>query len=157
MTGSTPNCSGTIQFINPGAILTLTGNFLDPATDSGGFWSTFGTALTAAWAQTLADCLNLVYGGVAGWSASNPLGWRAPTANELMTVYDFSLASAPFGNANLVWPAGNMWSSTILKTATTKAFSLAVNTNLSTYGPFAVTAQTSTSGQRPVRSLIYNG
>jgi hypothetical protein len=99
----------------------------------------------------------LTYGGMGGWSANNPLGWRAPMANEAMGIYDFSLASAPFGNANFVWPAGNMWTGTIVKSATTKAFALLTQTAVSTNGPFNATAQTSTNQQRPVRSLIYSG
>jgi hypothetical protein len=148
--------SGTLHVASPGSIIATAGNYIDPST-SGGFWSTFGTGLAATWSTCLSNCLGLTYGGMGGWSANNPLGWRAPMANEAMGIYDFSLASAPFGNANFVWPAGNMWTGTIVKSATTKAFALLTQTAVSTNGPFNATAQTSTNQQRPVRSLIYSG
>ena len=44
--GSAPanNSTGTLHFINPAAIITLTGNCMNSATDSSGFWSSFGTS-----------------------------------------------------------------------------------------------------------------
>jgi hypothetical protein len=155
MPGGSP--TGTIQFINPTAIITQAGNYFNSATDSGGFWTNFGQApASPAWSTALSNAINLTYGGVSGWSSTNPLGWRVPTINELMTLFDASVASTPFSTAPLVWTAAVI-SSTIVKPSSTKAFAFAVTGPTTASFPISMVAQSTGAAQRPVRSLIYNG
>ena len=80
-------------------------------------WMTGAGALVAmTWDVALAAALALDYGGITGWSASNPLGWRLPTTRELecLAVRVASNTYMPSGVlAGLNWIASTsiLWTS----------------------------------------------
>ena len=130
------------------------------------FWLTPGSwtnGTGVGFSYALAACVSLTYGGIGPWSAGNPLGWRIPNINELLTLFDYSASSAPYhvnpgGSTFSVPTGGSLISGTVPRFATTKVFALQLS-GTTTNVPVIMSMQggTPTSYLRPVRSLIYNG
>jgi hypothetical protein len=73
------------------------------------------TAVTVDWNNAIDKCLGLNYGGIGGWSETNPLGWRLPNVEDLRSLCDHGKGAYPSIVSPIALPstAGyECWSST---------------------------------------------
>jgi hypothetical protein len=111
------------------------------------------TPVTADWNNAIDKCLALNYGGIGGWSANNPLGWRLPNVTELRSLCDHSKAAYPSIVSQIPLPstAGyECWSSTTHSLSTGSAMCAMYQ-----YGNIVESVvKTGIKQVLPVRSLI---